>query len=203
VGLVAEKIAHSKHAKDTLIFIVEDDAQNGPDHVDAHRSIAYVIGPYVKQGAVVSARFNTVSMLRTIEEILGIKPLGLNDALQPPMTEVFSLKQATWNYSVRVPAVLRSTQLPLPAPSERQKTSPAGATGVLPIPTHDAGYWAEKTQGFDFSVEDKLDSARFNLVLWNGLKGEDHPYPTERNGRDLSKNRQRLLRQFSNQGITP
>ncbi|HKF23983.1 MAG TPA: hypothetical protein VKE93_20590, partial [Candidatus Angelobacter sp.] len=60
----------------------------------------------------------------------------------------------------------------------------------------DAAYWSESTQGFDFSKEDKLDSARFNLVLWNGLKGEDQPYPSDRDGRDLSKNRQRLLRQF-------
>src|SRR5260221_7555559 len=95
LGLVVEKVAHSKYAHDTLIFVIEDDAQNGPDHVDANRSIAFVVGPYVKQGAVVSRRFNTVSMLRTIEEVLGIKPLGLYDAVQPPMTEVFSAQQKT------------------------------------------------------------------------------------------------------------
>src|SRR5262249_28990546 len=89
LGLIAEKVAHSPYAKDTLIFVVEDDAQNGPDHVDAHRSIAYVIGPYVRQGAVVSPRYNTVSMLRTIEAVLGIQPMGLNDAVQQPMSEVF------------------------------------------------------------------------------------------------------------------
>jgi YVTN family beta-propeller protein len=187
LGLVAEKVADSKYAKDTLIFVIEDDAQNGPDHVDAHRSIAYVIGPYVRQGAVVSRRYNTVSMLRTIEEILGIGSLGLYDALQPPMTEVFSTQQPSWNYSARVPAVLRTTQLPLP---------PASAGEKIAEPRRDAAYWTENSQGFDFSVEDRLDSARFNLVLWNGLKGEDHPYPSERDGRDLSRDRQRLLRQF-------
>jgi len=116
------------------------------------------------------------------------------------MTEVFSLKQAAWNYSARVPAVLRSTQLPLPAPSTQQKDGPAGASRV---PQHDAVYWTEKTCGFDFSIEDKLDSARFNLVLWNGLKGDGQPYPAERDGRDLSKDRRRLLRQFSAQGNAP
>jgi YVTN family beta-propeller protein len=187
LGLLAEKIAHSPYAKDTLIFAIEDDAQNGPDHVDAHRSIAYVIGPYVKQGAVVSTRFNTVSMLRTIEEVLGIKPMGLNDALQSPMSDVFSKETAAWSYSARVPAVLRSTQLPLPPGAEPKAGSPGeAATG------HDAAYWAGKTAGFDFSSEDKLDSERFNLVLWNGLKG-DQPYPTERDGRDLRKNREKLL----------
>jgi DNA-binding beta-propeller fold protein YncE len=188
LGLVAEKIAHSPYAKDTLIFVVEDDAQNGPDHVDAHRSIAYVIGPYVKQGAVVSARYNTVSMLRTIEAVLGIQPMGLNDAVQQPMTEVFSTQQARWDYVARVPAVLRTTELPLPPDTEKK---PAAWS----TPKRDAAYWAEKTAGFDFSAEDKLDSAKFNLILWNGLKGEDQPYPSERDGRDLSKNRKQILQE--------
>src|SRR5260370_13137391 len=125
LGLVAEKVANSKYAKDTLIFVIEDDAQDGPDHVDAHRSVALVIGPYVKQGAVVSERYNTVSMLRTIEEVLGLQALGLNDAVQPPMTEIFSNKQATWSYVSRVPAVLRSTQLPIPAASPSGKSGPS------------------------------------------------------------------------------
>src|SRR5579859_680976 len=188
VGLLVEKVAHSKYASDTLIFIIEDDAQNGPDHVDAHRSIAFVAGPYVKQRALISRRFNTVTMLRTMEEILGIKPLGLNDALQPPMAEVFSTRQAAWTYKARVPSILRTTKLPLPAPAPKKK--PAAASG----PSHNAAYWAEKTRGFDFSAEDKLDSERFNLVLWNGLKGNNQPYPADRSGRDLRKHRAALLR---------
>jgi DNA-binding beta-propeller fold protein YncE len=196
LGLVAEKVAHSKYAKDTLIFVIEDDAQDGPDHVDAHRSIALVIGPYVKQRVVVSQRYNTVSMLRTIEEVLGLQALGLNDAVQPPMTEVFSPTQSGWNYSSRVPAVLRTTQLPVPAASSSGK--PGAVTSDAP--RHDAAYWAEKTRGYDFSAEDKLDAPAFNLVLWNGLKGESQPYPAERDGRDLSKNRQRVLREFSRSG---
>jgi len=188
LGLIAEKIARSPYAKDTLIFVVEDDAQNGPDHVDAHRSIAYVIGPYVKQGAVVSARYNTVSMLRTIEAVLGIRPMGLNDAVQQPMSQVFSTQQAHWDYTAHVPAILRTTQLPLPPDTEKK---PAAWS----TPRHDTAYWAEKTAGFDFSAEDKLDSAKFNLILWNGLKGEDQPYPSERDGRDLSKNRKQILQE--------
>jgi YVTN family beta-propeller protein len=192
LGLIAEKIARSPYAKDTLIFVVEDDAQNGPDHVDAHRSIAYVIGPYVKQGAVVSARYNTVSMLRTIEAVLGIRPMGLNDVVQQPMSQVFSMQQAHWDYTAHVPAILRTTQLPLPADTEKK---PAAWS----TPRHDTAYWAEKTAGFDFSAEDKLDSAKFNLILWNGLKGEDQPYPSERDGRDLSKNRKQLLQESERQ----
>jgi DNA-binding beta-propeller fold protein YncE len=185
VGMVLEKVAHSQYARDTLIFVIEDDAQNGPDHVDAHRSIALVAGPYVKQGAVVSRHYTTVSMLRTMEEVLGIRPLGLYDALQPPMAEIFSERQQSWSYTARVPAVLRSTQLPLPP--EKAGDTPA-------LPRHDAAWWAGHTQGFDFSTEDNLDSASFNLVLWNGLKDEGQPYPEERDGRDLRQGRPALLR---------
>jgi len=188
VGLLVEKVAHSKYAKDTLIFVIEDDAQNGPDHVDAHRSVAFIAGPYVKQRALISRRFNTVTLLRTMEEVLGIKPLGLNDALQPPMAEVFSTRQAAWTYKARVPSILRTTKLPLPAPASQEKAA------VSAEPAHDAAYWAEKTKGFDFSAEDKLDSDRFNLVLWNGLKGDGQPYPSDRSGRDLRKHRAALLR---------
>ena len=186
VGLLVEKVASSRYAKDTLIFVIEDDAQNGPDHVDAHRSLALIAGPYVKQRALISRRFNTVTLLRTMEEILGIKPLGLNDALQPPMAEVFSTKQAAWTYKARVPSILRTTKLPLPAPASKEKAAASANS-------HDAAYWAEKTRAFDFSAEDRLDSDRFNRVLWNGLRG-NQPYPTERSGQDLRKHRSALLR---------
>jgi YVTN family beta-propeller protein len=189
VGLLVEKVAHSKYAKDTLIFVIEDDAQNGPDHVDAHRSLAFVAGPYVKQRAVISKRFNTVTLLRTMEEVLGIRPLGLNDALQPPMADVFSMQQAAWTYKARVPAILRTTKLPLPAATADDKIGVANLSPGL-----DAAYWAEKTKDFDFSAEDKLDSESFNTVLWKGLKGDGQPYPSERDGRDLSKHRDKLLR---------
>lgn len=194
IGLVAEKVAHSKYADSTLIFIVEDDAQNGPDHVDAHRSLAYVIGPYVKHRAVVSRHFTTVSMLRTIEEVLGLQPLGLNDALQPAMTEIFSQQQATWSYTARLPRVLRNTKLPLPAAGRKE----AGQTPVSSAPARNSSYWADHTQGFDFSVEDNIDSAAFNRVLWQGLRG-DVPYPDERSGKDLSRNRRTLLRHAKQQ----
>ena len=187
VGLLVEKVAHSKYAGNTLILVIEDDAQNGPDHVDAHRSLALIAGPYVKQRALISRRFNTVTLLRTIEEVLGIKPLGLNDALQPPMAEVFSTRRAAWTYKVRIPSILRTTKLPLPAPAPKEKAAAPG-------PAHHAAYWTEKTRGLDFSAEDKVDSDRFNVVLWNGLKGDDQPYPADRSGRDLRKHRAALLR---------
>ena len=72
VGLLVQKIANSIYANDTLIFVIEDDAQDGGDHVDSHRTIAFVAGAYVKQQAVVSTPYNTINFLRTIEEVLGL-----------------------------------------------------------------------------------------------------------------------------------
>ncbi len=186
VGLVVQKVAHSPLAADTLIVVVEDDAQDGPDHVDAHRSIAFIAGPYVKQGAVVSKRYHTVDLVRTIEAVLGLGPMGLNDALAEPMAEVFDPAVAAWSYDAIVPAVLRTTTLPLPLPLA------ATARAGCPPPARSPGYWAAAMAGQDFSQEDRLDTAAFNLALWRGLKGAA-PYPAARDGRDLRAGRSRLL----------
>ena len=87
VGLVLQTLAQSRFAKDTLVFVIEDDAQDGPDHVSSRRTIAFVAGPYVRQHAVVSRPYTTVSMVRTIEDVLGLQPMALNDALARPMAD--------------------------------------------------------------------------------------------------------------------
>jgi hypothetical protein len=186
-GKLVEKVAHSKYKDDTLIFCIEDDAQDGPDHVDAHRTIAFVVGPYVKQGAVVSTRYSTINMLRTIEDILGLKPMGLNDGLQRPMTGVFSRTQRAWNYTAVVPDVLHTTHLPLPAKSVSARALP----GVSPARSPE--YWAAQTAGLDFTRSDHANTARFNRVLWTGLMGDSKPYPARRSGLDLRMNREQLL----------
>lgn len=161
VGLLVEAIAKSKFAKDTLVFVLEDDAQDGPDHVDAHRSIAFVVGPYVKQGAVVSTRYTTVDMIRTIEAVLGLKPNNLFDGGARPMADLFDLTQGpNWSFKATPADVLYSTQLPLP---------PRTAAGPIALPRHDAAWWAAETRGFDWSSEDKNDAAAFNAVLAKGL----------------------------------
>jgi len=186
VGKLVQKVARSPIARDTLIFIVEDDAQDGPDHVNAHRSIAFVAGPYVKRAAVVSKRYTTVNMLRTIEDVLGIGPMGLNDALAAPMSDVFDVAApADWSFTARVPAVLRTTRLPLPP----QTAAEAACPGKPPRP---AAYWAAAMKGQDFSVEDHLDTVRYNHALWRGLGG-GAPYPDRRSGKDLRRHRAALL----------
>jgi DNA-binding beta-propeller fold protein YncE len=185
VGLLIEKVSKSPFAKDTLIFVIEDDAQDGPDHVDAHRSIAFVAGPYVKHHAVVSKRYTTVSMLRTIEGVLGLQPMGINDALAAPMADVFDPAQADWTFTAEAPAVLRTTQLPLPPAT-------AADAGCPVKPPRSGGYWAAAMAGQDFSDEDRLDTPRYNRALWRGLKG-DTPYPAARDGKNLRDNRPALL----------
>lgn len=172
VGLLVQQIASSQYADNTLIFVIEDDPQNGGDHVDAHRSIAFIVGPYVKQHAVVSSSYNTVNMVRTMEEVLGLGPLNLNDAVALPMTDVFDVNQTKWTYTATPSAMLYSTQLPLP-PQQNAKAR-------IPKSKHNAAYWARVTKGFDFSAEDLVDPVAFNRILWQGLKG-DQLYPGDAN----------------------
>jgi YVTN family beta-propeller protein len=90
VGRIVDVISHSKIWRSSAIFVVEDDSQDGADHVDAHRIPAFVISPWVKRGAVVHTRYDFLSFIRTMELVLGLKPLGLFDELATPMYDAFS-----------------------------------------------------------------------------------------------------------------
>lgn len=191
LGLLIEKVAQSPFAADTLIFVVEDDAQDGPDHVDAHRSVAFVAGPYVRQGAVVSHRYQTVDLVRTIEAVLGIPPMGLTDALATPMADVFDPTVTAWSFEAAPSQALRATALPL--------AGRFAATSVCP--GRSGAWWAAVMAGQDFSEEDRLDTPRFNLALWRGMKGSA-PYPVDRNGRDLRKDRATLTSDGNGCGLS-
>jgi DNA-binding beta-propeller fold protein YncE len=183
VGLLVDKIAHSPYAGSTLVFVIEDDAQDGADHVSANRSTAYIVGPYVKHGAVTSTHYTTVSVLRTIEDVLGLSKLGVHDAGVPPMTDAFDTTQSDWTFSAAPALILYNSTLPLtPAANKINLSS-------IPKPTHDAAWWEARTKDFDFSQEDRVDPDKFNRVIWQGLKG-DVPYPTKRSGADLRQKRE-------------
>jgi YVTN family beta-propeller protein len=184
VGRLIEKVAHSPYASSTLIFIIEDDAQNGPDHVDAHRTIAFVVGPYVKQGSVVHQRYSTVNMVRTIEDVLGLGHLNLNDEYQRPMTDVFDLKQSAWNYTaITPPPIAANLNAAL-----RLKDTPQSFHDSKP-----PSYWARQTRGFDWTQEDRIPAVLFNQILWKGLTG-GQPYPSARSKQDLSHDRAAILK---------
>ena len=192
IGLLAQKIAASRYKDDTLIFVIEDDAQDGPDHVDAHRSVGYVVGPFVKQGAVVSVRYATVNMIRTMEAVLGLAPSSLYSAVAQPMTEVFDLTRASWNYQAIVPELLRSSTLPLPKATAENSLPRAGHVLASARDRHTAAWWQKRLGDMDYDEEDKLDTPRFNRELWKGIMGS-RPYPLERSGKDLRQNREALL----------
>jgi len=184
VGLLVQKIANSPiYNNNTLIFVVEDDAQDGGDHVDSHRSTAYVAGAYVKNGVVPTA-YNTLDFIRTMEEVLGLQPMNLNDALATPMADIFNTTPKAWSFTATPAAILYCTKLPLPSPAQSCNN-----------PTPNVAYWSRVTKGMDFSDADLVDGGQFNRILWKGLMG-NKPYPAVRTGLDLRQNRAQLLAHY-------
>ncbi len=171
LGRIVETVANSPAAANTIIAVIEDDAQNGADHVSPHRSIAYLIGPGVKQGALVSTRYSTVNMLKTIERLLDLPPLGLNDSLALPMADAFdpALLGKPWSYKALWPQPLDATDLPKPE-NRVAASRPAGLA-----PERSAAWWSAAMAGQNFTSEDKLDAEKFNAALWLGLKGTGKP----------------------------
>jgi len=189
VGLLVQKIARSIYRNNTLIFVIEDDAQDGADHVDSHRTIAFVAGAYVKRRTLVHTQYNTLDFLRTMEEVMGLPQMNLNDALAKPMADIFYKAPHKWNFVATPSAYLYGTMLPLP-----QK--PKGL--VVPKSTHDAKYWAEVTKGMDFSDADRIDFGVYNRILWKGTMG-NKPYPGGPTGAELHRPREKLPTDYEKQ----
>ena len=156
VGLFIEHLSQSSIWNESAVFIVEDDAQNGPDHVDAHRSNALVISPYTKRKFVDHTLYSTSSMLRTMELILGLPPMSQYDAAAMPMWRSFT---STPNYS-KYQSLLSSVNL-----NDINKiNSPS----------------ARRSEKLDFSDADKVNDRVFNEILWKGIKGENAIVPAPR-----------------------
>ncbi|UFP96757.1 beta-propeller fold lactonase family protein [Gloeobacter morelensis] len=195
LGKLVEAVSKSIYWKDTAIVVLEDDSQDGPDHVDGHRSIAYVISPYTKRGALVSTNYTTVSALRTIEDLLGLDYLGLLDANTRPMADVFTRVPNFNTYTAVIPGILCA---PPVDPALVPECADAAAPKTVAVkPLHDGKWWVNATKGFNFSVEDKLDVVAFNRLLWQGVKGTGVSYPEERNRKDLRNNRTQLLKNWT------
>ncbi len=173
LGLMVEAVANSPYADSTLIVAIEDDVQDGPDHVDSHRGTIFFAGPYVKQGGeVVNTRYSQVNLLRTIEDILGTEHINLNTAFAEPMTDVFDIGlSGEWSYIAEASTVLATTTV-----ANLTNSGLRYAKGPMITPKHDAAYWESATARFDFSEADRVPVAQFNRVLWTGLKG-GAPYP--------------------------
>jgi hypothetical protein len=153
LGLIVERISRSRYWKESAIFVIEDDAQNGPDHVDAHRTVALVISPWTKQGFVDSELYSTSSMVRTMELILGLPPLSQFDAAATPMYNSFAATSDFRPYTAR-PALLDITE-----------RNPDGAVGQ------------ERSNRLDFSAEDRIPDVEFSEIIWKAVKGADSVMP--------------------------
>jgi hypothetical protein len=177
VGLLVQAVANSPYASNTLIIIIEDDSQDGADHVDSHRATTYVVGPYVKKHTVVSTRYSQPSVLRTIEDILGTEHINLNTYYTRPMADIFDITSpGTWTFTAVASTLLKQTTL-AGAQGDNKLNFAAGPDLK---PTHNAKYWAAKTRGFDFSGEDRVPADVYNKILWEGLKGTRAPVPYSR-----------------------
>jgi hypothetical protein len=155
LGRMVEALSRSPFWKSTVVFVLEDDAQNGPDHVDSHRSPLFVISPYNRPG--VHHRFaNTTDVLATMEEILGLEPLSQFDWYGRPLREIFAATPDLRPYAALTPAV------PL---DERNPATGRGASASAKL---------------DLSIEDVADEDAFNRILWEAIKGEGVPYPGAR-----------------------
>jgi phospholipase C len=153
VGMFVEYLSKSPIWKETAIFILEDDAQNGADHVDAHRSPAYVAGGFVKRGFVDHTMYSTSSMLRTMELILGIPPMSQYDAAAQPLWRCFS------NTANLTPFTVRANRIDL-----NEKNTAMNK-------------WQQRSEKFNLTKEDAVPDLEFNTVLWYGLKGDHVPFP--------------------------
>jgi len=154
LGKLIEHLSKSKVWSESAVFVLEDDAQNGPDHVDAHRSIAFVISPYAKRNQVVSSMYSTASLLRTIELILGLPPMSQYDAAATPMWECFTASPDVTPYQWK-PATYdlkeRNTQ-------------------------HSA--IAKRSSEFNLAVMDAAPDLEFNEVIWKTIKGLNSTMPS-------------------------
>jgi YVTN family beta-propeller protein len=152
LGRLIEALSRSRFWRSTVVFVVEDDAQNGPDHVDSHRSVLLVISPYNRRG--VFHRFvNTTDVIATIAEILHLGSLSQFDYYGRPLREIFTAKPDLSPYAALTPAVALDERNP-------QHGAGAGASAAL-----------------DLGLEDRSDDAVFNRILWAAIKGPRVPYP--------------------------
>lgn len=153
VGMIVERMMQSPYWPETAVFIIEDDAQNGPDHVDARRTVGLVISPYAKRGIVDSTLYSTSSMLRTMELLLGLSPMTQYDAAATPMYAALGTEKNLKPWTRLEPRI------------SLNERNPSNA------------YGARRSMGMDFSEVDLIPMDELNEILWKSIKGVDSVMP--------------------------
>ena len=164
VGMFVDYLSKSSIWNESVVFIVEDDAQNGPDHVDAHRSPAYIAGGFVKRGFVDHTAYSTSSVLKTIELILGMQPMSQYDAGATSLWRCFDKASNPKGFITK----------PLQHDINEKNTERTAMQ--------------RKSETFNFKKEDSINDHEFNEVLWKGLKGENAIVPAPRRAAFLKMN---------------
>jgi hypothetical protein len=184
LGRYVDIISHSKVWSSSAIFVEEDDAQNGVDHVDGHRSPGYIVSPFVKQGGVTdSTYYSQVNMTRTIEQILGLTPMNQYDLVASPMSTVFI--SGTPTAAELKPWSHVANQVPL---NKGVAASIVKATDSPAIQALQADWAAKKAQVFagKYQKPDSEDSDTVNHLDWYEATGYTRPYPGEQTVRPAS-----------------
>jgi YVTN family beta-propeller protein len=174
LGKIVDAISHSPDWKDSAIFVTEDDAQSGLDHVDGHRTTGYVISPYASTG-VKSTTYTQIDMVRTVEQILGLPAMNQFDLAANPMYDAFTSKP---NFA---PFTAVPNQIPLdqisPAPAATAAPASRPSTGSAAATAEQAwAKWSSDHFGTKF-VPDKQGTDQLNRAIWYGVKGFSTPYP--------------------------
>ena len=161
IGRIVEAISRSQFWKETAIFAIEDDPQAGFDHVSGYRTTAYCVSPYTKRGAVVSTQYNTTSLIRTMEQILGLPPMNQFDATATPMFDCFT----------ETPDLTPFTFVPNNVALDQMNV--AANTIKDPLLRQHANASAR----MNFKQADKCPEDLLNRILWHAMKGSAAPYP--------------------------
>jgi YVTN family beta-propeller protein len=192
VGRVVDEISHSKYWKDSVIFVAEDDSQNGLDHVDGHRAPVQIISPWARHGTVDDHYYSQITMIRTIEQILGIHPMNQKDSAATPMYGAFSLKPDNTPFT----AVPNRTSLTLgvsPQPSCGSDTPAPQNTGAAAAPTSAAVPRAQRGLADEWktwashqrltgphAVPDYANAEQMNRYTWYQTHNWTKPYPGDK-----------------------
>ncbi len=160
LGQIVQAVTKSKFWPTTCIFVVEDDPQDGFDHVDAHRTVALVISPYTKRKFVDHTNYNQTGMVKTIELVLGLPPMNQLDLSATPMRNCFQAE----------PDLAPYTALPNKIPLD-EMNSPLDALKDRAL------HWAKKSLELELEEGDKADEDTLNRILWHATRGYDTPYP--------------------------
>jgi YVTN family beta-propeller protein len=169
IGQLVQTVTHSPYWSSTAIIMLEDDPQDGQDHVEAHRSIIHIISPYTLRKAVVHTTYFTTSALRTVEGILGVPPLGQQDANAIPIADAFGFKATTTPYTAIIPGIL--CQPPV-APGLVPACGKSGSPQTNSVPQlRNGAWWAKHTVGLNFREPDHVNPQYYNALLEYGITG--------------------------------